>query len=303
MPSSTLWNAQAFSSEGNVFSRENKASEHPSDRVNFLRDQIARIEAKDTCFSSPMALARVPLGQDCSLDSVLQGGLARGALHEIVAAHPGDFSAASSFALALAIRFTKALARPQANLIWIIEHYAMLEHGAPFGPGLCLHGVDPERLLIIHTFNAQESLWAMEEALKSSSAAVVLLDLWNAHKAYDLTASRRLILAAQKSGTPALVFAAGMPGKAELLSTGAQTRFEIAARPSPALPTMANALPLPGLAAWSARLIKARDGPQNLDPDKIFALLWDHEEALFRDMFPRHFTALSRHRSARSAHA
>ncbi len=77
----------------------------------FLRAKIASLEAVGG--GSPVLgrtgdgsrQARMALGEAerlCSLDQALQGGLALGALHEIVAARPGDRAAATGFAWGLA---------------------------------------------------------------------------------------------------------------------------------------------------------------------------------------------------------
>ncbi len=141
----------------------------------------------------------------------------------------------------------------------------------------------------------------MEEALKCRAPAVVIGELWSA-KPYDLTASRRLLLAAQRHGTPALLSLAGLPGAAGHLSSGADLRFEIRAHPS-VHPPSAGSLPLPGAAAFAVRIakarIKARAGPENfgIDRDRFHPIIWDHDEALFRDALP---LALAPHAGDRS---
>jgi len=122
----------------------------------------------------------------------------------------------------------------------------------------------------------------------------VIGEIWTLARAYDLTASRRLVLAAQKSGTPCLLFAAGLTGAADQLSSSAETRFEIRASPSPRLASAAGRLPLPGLAAWSVRIAKARASPLRMDRGLFRPVLWDHVEALFRDALPLSLAALSR---------
>ncbi len=286
-----------------------------SERVDFLRQKIAWIEAG--CGLSPSRNgflqrrapepARVTLGENCSLDRMLQGGLCRGTLHEIVPAGANDAAAACGFALALAARFAAKVNQTQSTIIWIVEDYAGLENGTPYGPGLALHGIDPARLLLIHTPHVKESLWTMEEALKCRAAAVIA-EIGNPQKAYDLVASRRLVLVAQKSGTPGLMLMAARA--AHGLSSSAQTRFEILSQAGPRMEQPASlepsrSLPPPGLASWSIRILKARAGPHGLgfDRDKSFAVLWDHEEACFRDAFPLPLAAFSRHRPDQSADA
>jgi protein ImuA len=94
-------------------------------------------------------------------------------------------------------------------------------------------------------------------------------------KAYDLAASHRLVLAAQKHATPCLLFLAGLVG-ADTLSSGADTRFEVRARASPHQASAAGRLPLPGSVAWSVRIAKARAGPAGfgIDRDKFHPVFW-----------------------------
>ena len=169
------------------------------------------------------------LGRGLTLDRVLRGGLWRGALHEVVAARPGDAGAACGFALALAARFAAGTRLP---VVWILEEAARMESGVPYAPGLAAHGLDPARLIVVRTTSGADTLWASEEALKCRAVAAVVTDLWRT-KAYDLVASRRLVLAAQKSGTPGILVPAGAAGTTEALSSAARTRFEIAATPGP----------------------------------------------------------------------
>lgn len=53
--------------------------------------------------SGPAAAGRIGLGMP-ALDDVLNGGLARAALHEVYAAEVADLAAATGFALGLALR-------------------------------------------------------------------------------------------------------------------------------------------------------------------------------------------------------
>jgi len=234
---------------------------------------------------------RISLGSDTRLDFYLSGGLSLGALHEIVAAYPGDIPAAAGFALALAARFQAA--RNRAPIVWVGEDFASLEQGALYGPGLALHGIDPGHLFLIHATRAKDALWAMEEALKCRAPAVVIGEIFTP-KTYDLTASRRLVLAAQKHGTPGLLFVAGLTG-ADQLSSGAETRFEIKARPSPHKGSAGRRAPLPGSAAWSVRIAKARAGPGGfvIDRDRFHPVFWTDEEVCFCDALSLPLAAVS----------
>ncbi len=262
-----------------------------SEQVDLLRDAIARIEGDGALVPSfgGKAMPPVALGRDLALDKALAGGIARGALHEVVAARTGDAGAASGFALALAIRFAAEAEARGAPVVWIVEDAALAENGAPYAPGLSAHGLDPDRLIVVRTANGQDSLWAMEEALKCRVGAVVA-DLWRT-KAYDLVASRRLVLAARASGTPGLLVP-GAVGTAQTISSAARTRFEVKTAPGRHAASAADRTPLPGRAAWSVRLARIRAGPAEgsaalgFDWEKFWPLVWDHEEAWFCDALP-----------------
>ena len=85
--------------------------------------------------------------------------------------------------------------------------------------------------MFVRAPDAALAFWAIEEALKCGAPAVVIGEIWSL-KGYSLAASRRLLLAARKGKTPALLVLASAYGQAERLSSAAETRFEIAAAPS-----------------------------------------------------------------------
>jgi len=270
-----------------------------------LRRRIAAIEAGAVPAGvGERAKRRLRLAH--ALDRALGGGLAHDALHEIVPAAPADGPAATGFALALAARFLAA--RPSTALV-IGEGFAAAEFGAPYGPGLVAHGLSLTRLVFVQAPDALAALWAMEEALKSGAPAAVMGELWSL-KPYGLAASRRLLLAARRGRTPALLVLAGAHGRAERLSTAAETRFEIAAAPSARIPA-ADGKALPGPFACRARLLKARlalpdeGANEAADPDRVHGLQWRREERTFDDpAIPLALAAASgdRPRAAASSH-
>jgi protein ImuA len=273
-----------------------------SEEVGVLREAIAHIESDGrgtpSSFAGRTRTNRVALGRDTALDQALKGGLGRGALHEVVAASPGDAPAACGFTLALAARFAASLDHA-APIVWVLEDHATAETGAPYAPGLAAHGIDPARLILVRTASGPDSLWAMEEALKCKTVAAVVGEVWRL-KSYDLAASRRLVLTAQKSGTPGLMLPAGAAGQARKLSSAARTRFEVRAMAGPHEASAGGRTPLPGCAAWEVRIARIRAGPGGnrfaLDQDRFWPVLWDHEEAYFRDALPLPVSAPARDR-------
>jgi len=87
--------------------------------------------------------------------------------------------------------------------VWIQPDFAVPEAGALYGPGLDLMGLPMERLVILRVPRPRDALWAMEEALKCRAAAVVVAEI--AREAADLTATRRLALAAREGGGLGLI--------------------------------------------------------------------------------------------------
>ena len=218
-----------------------------------LRRVLAEIEAKAGLAPASEVRSARRIAVARAFDPALGGGLAEDGLHEIVPAAPADGPAAMGFALALAARF---LDRGPAPALLIGEQFASLEAGALYGPGLVAHGLPLDKLVFVSVPDALSALWAMEEALKCGAAAVVAAEIWSL-KSYGLLASRRLLMAARKGGTPALAVLAGAYGQANRLSTAAATRFEIAAAPSAKSPAAAGR-DLPGPFICMARLVKAR---------------------------------------------
>jgi|HubBroStandDraft_1064217.scaffolds.fasta_scaffold00245_7 protein ImuA len=117
------------------------------------------------------------------------GGLARGALHEIVAG-PGGAAAAEGFAASLLAGLVR-----HGPVLWCTRETGL------YGPGLARLGLAPDRLILVSARRPADLLWAMEEGLKTPGLAAVLGE----PERFDLTASRRLQLAAEASGVTCLV--------------------------------------------------------------------------------------------------
>ena len=192
---------------------------------------------------SPAAMARLGFGH-AALDARLEGGLAVAALHEIYAASPADGAAAAALALMLALRCE----RP-GPILWLGEDREQLE-GRLHGAGLAELGCDPARLLLVQAPDTLALLRAAAEAVASSAACAVIIAPCSKPAALDLTASRRLALAAARSGVFTLLLRSGTP-----LPSAAQSRWQVAAAPSAAL--AANA---PGLPAFEIGLLRHRGG-------------------------------------------
>src|SRR5688572_17749311 len=87
-------------------------------------------------------------------------------------------------------------ARPKKWIAWIAPPFI------PYAPALQQHGVDVDRLLMIHPTSVKSRLWAIEQAVRSGSSAGVLA--WVA--AAGGVVLRRLQLAAEEQGCWVLLF-------------------------------------------------------------------------------------------------
>gem|GEM_PF-4360114 len=213
-----------------------------SERISFLRGAIARIES-----GQPEARA------------------AHGSLSEVVPARAGDRTAACGFALSLAAQ----AAGDRGMVVWVAEDFVLLEAGLPHGPGLVEQGIDPNRLVLVRAASAKQALWAIEEALKSPACAVVLGEVVDGARQFDLAYTRRLAVATRTSGAHGILLHGGPAPDG--LSTAAQARYEVRSRPGPHLVSAAGRRPITSQSAWGVRLLKAR-AAQGLsampDPDR-----------------------------------
>src|SRR5438874_840096 len=184
------------------------------EQLSHLRRAIAKSE------TLPEEVRPLALGVP-EIDAALGGGLACAALHEVSAAAPTHLGAAAGFALILA-----ALAPDKTKqVLWIATDFGMLETGALYGPGLDHIGLDTARLLVARVARPIDALFAMEEALKCRALSTVVAEL---NGEADLTATRRLTLAAREGGALGLL----LRHKPSAAPSAARTRWEVSGAPS-----------------------------------------------------------------------
>jgi protein ImuA len=186
-------------------------------------------------------------------------------LSEIFAAHPRDGGWAG---------FLLAQIDTSKPLLWVQERMAILESGRVHPPGL-----PTQNLVHVEARDARDALWAMEEGVRCSSLSAVIGELWGDPKALDFTATRRLAVASERSGTPCWLVRLG--GHANL--SGARMRWRVASASS-----LENEFDprAPGMPAWDAELFRARGHP----PGR-WSVAHDREEDRF------HLVAESRDRA------
>ncbi len=230
------------------------------DTLAAVKGALARLERG----VMPSALPHFSLGLP-ELDSALGGGLSHASLHEIFAASPAHGSAATGFALALAIRAT-----PSAPVVWVRQRMFDQEFGRPYGHGIAALGLDPGRLVLVRARHAEDVLKAAHEAAQCAAVGTVLAEIWGSPKVLDLTASRRLSLAAAASGVTVLATRVD----AAPAASAATSRWQVRAAVS-----QDRQAGLPGLPAFSVTLLRHRAGI----PPRDWPMEWDREHRLFRE--------------------
>lgn len=214
------------------------------DRLAALRRRVGRIEQG----FRPQGTRAVPLGVQ-EIDARLPaGGLLPGALYEIAPAAPRDAGAATAFCATLAARFLK---ESDGALLWCLNP-AVADAGEIYPPALARFGIAPDRLVALCARDDATVLQAIEDALASGAPAAIVGEA----RDVSLTASRRLQLAAGKSGvTPILL----RPYGAEQTSSAALMRWCVESAPSRPR-GWAAMLDEPGFPCWQANLFRSRGG-------------------------------------------
>lgn len=185
------------------------------------------------------------------IDGVLpERGLPHAAFHEVMGAGADEEAGAVAAAFCAGI-----LARlpGRDGVVWCLRENDL------YAPGLAKAGLAPSRLLVVRTRGDTDTLWAMEEVLKTREgrpAAVV-----GEVEALSATAGRRLQLAAEEGRIMALALRRWRTQEAarrhRTLPSAATTRWRVASLPA--------ASGEPGVARrprWQVELLRCRGGGQ-----------------------------------------
>ncbi len=205
-------------------------------------------------------------------DTALSGGFAFGRVHEFYAGEAGD-PAAAAFAAILASAMasetgsceTGSAAKP---LFWLRTAKAARAAGMVQAEGWRDLGGAPDACIFVLAEDAKALLRATVDVLRSGNAGAVIAETQGQMPELDLTASRRLALATEKTGVPLFLLFGG----AEPIPSAAETRWRIASAPSRAL--AGNA---PGFPAFDIELLRQRSGPSGLR----WQLEWNRDRAIF----------------------
>ena len=203
------------------------------------------------------------------IDAHLGGGLGLAMLHETYAAETADMASSTGFAAALMQRIADQNPRKKQPVVWIRQIMSESEMGRLYPHGLAGLGLDPTDLITVRVRQPIHFLSAGLEAVRCTSLAGVVIEAWGAPRELDLTATRRLALAAEKSGvTPFLLRAA-----TDEQPSAAFTRWQIASAPSRAL--AANA---PGHPTYDITLLRNKAGTHG----QSWRVEWHHELGQFQ---------------------
>ncbi|HEY7644888.1 MAG TPA: hypothetical protein VH858_07610 [Hyphomicrobiales bacterium] len=158
-------------------------------------------------------------------------------LHEIVGETPADRAAAAAFALIAAGYGAKS----KQALLFAAPDREGRETGWLYGAGLDRLGVDPASLVLVRAPSEKALLWTAEEAASCRALAAAIIVLGRHQKLYGFTASRRLKLRQEKSGTPLFIV---RPRTGE--ASAATMRWRVMFAPTEGLRVPGSLVPLPG---------------------------------------------------------
>ncbi|WP_324697390.1 ImuA family protein [Novosphingobium aerophilum] len=216
-----------------------------------------------------------------SLEGWPEAPLQQDGVHEFYAAGAQDGSAALALALLCVVQGTVQRCRPSGPLIWLRLAKGKQSRQRPYAPGLAELGIDPAAIVLMRLPDIQSLLRAGVDCVRHGGAAAVVMEMDGRAPTFDLTASRRLALAAEQSGTMVMIVRSG----AEPTPSAAHTRWQVASAPSVPLPADA-----PGGPVFDITLLRRRGGREGLN----LQLEWDRERGTFRAPIPGRAPILGR---------
>jgi protein ImuA len=230
-----------------------------------LRRRLARLESTRPREEG----ARFFTTGHSAMDAWLGGGLSRGRLHEVMAANGEEAGSAAGFGAMLALRAGEG--RP---LLWLRTEVAERRGGRLYATGLSELGIDGGAVLVGLVADDAALLKAANDAARCAGLGALLVECWGDPKPLDLTATRRLMLAAEASGVTVLLLRMA----ATESPTAADTRWRVAAAASVPLAdgTPAGA---PGYPAFEIELLRRRAGPAGV----TWRVEWNRERRAFQD--------------------
>jgi len=219
--------------------------------------RLRRIAAGD----APAQAAAAPV------DAWLARGLGRAQLHDIYAVDDEDAPSGAGFGLAV------ALAAGALPLLWLRTEACERTQGRLHATGLIELGLDADSLLLGIVADEAALLRAAADAARCTGLGTLLVESVGPAPGFDLTATRRLMLAAESSGVTILSLRVG----AEPTASAAATRWGVTAVPSNALDQGAGE-GAPGFPAFDVECLRRRGGPAG----QRWRVEWDRDDKSFR---------------------
>jgi len=206
--------------------------------ISELRERISHLEG-----GVGRKAAILPFGVP-EIDQALPGGgLICGALHEFAGGGTGTVDGAAA-----ALMVAGIAARSKGKVLWCLTRPDL------FFPAVAQAGLHPDRVIFCESDREEDVLASMEEGLAFGGLGAVVGEIVR----LPMTASRRLHLAAEKTGTMAIALRRwrrqseasdyGQP-------TASTTRWRISVLPSEPLPVAGV-----GRARWLAELMRVKAG-------------------------------------------
>lgn len=200
-------------------------------------------------------------------DGWLADGLPAAQLHDIYAVEAEDGPSAAGFGIAL------ALAGGALPLLWLRTEASEAAQGRLHATGLVDLGLPPDSLMLGIVPDESALLRAAADAARCQGLGTLLVESVGRAPGFDLTATRRLMLAAEASGVTVL----SLRIAAQPVPSAAATRWGIAAVPSTGLEQgMGSAAP--GLPAFDVECLRRRGGPAG----QRWRVEWDRDAKSFR---------------------
>lgn len=194
-------------------------------------------------------------------DAWLTQGMAKAQLHEVFATID-DSASGAGFAVA------SVLAAKAAPVMWLRTEASERQGGRLHATGLVEMGLDVSSLVLGLVDDEASLLRAAADAARCHGLGTLLIESWGRAPGIDLTATRRLMLAAEASGVTILSLRIG----AEPVPSAAASRWQVAACRS--RPLEADA---PGKPAFDIELLRRRGGQAGLR----WRVEWDRDAHIF----------------------
>ena len=168
----------------------------------------------------------------------------------------------------------RPLAAGAVPLLWLRTEAGERAQGRLHASGLADLGLAADSVLLVVVADESALLRAAADAARCGGLGMVLVESIGPMPGLDLTATRRLMLAAEASGVTLL----SLRIDAEPVASAAATRWSVTAVPSTAL-DQGLGEGAPGLPAFDVECVRRRGGPAG----QRWRVEWDRDAKSFRD--------------------